>query len=492
MTKYSKKLAKGTFTIFVFTILSGVVGYLIKIILARSTSPTEVGLFFSVLSFISFFIFLRDFGLSDSLIFFIPKFKSKKKYQYIKSSIIFTSIVQFGISLLFLLIIFVISDWLAIQYFGDIRSAKLLKILALFFGISGFNEVLYRIFHGFQKFILNQLIEFSFSFFVLLSFFIISFFGIDVIKLGLSYVSSALITLVIFFFVFYFTVYKIFFTSSIKFYSSQIKEMIKYAFPMMLSSIGNQMFGQQSILFLTFFVGLKTVGFYVIALSIAKVTVYFSKSLIHVFSPMITEMWVEKKNKLLNSYINELLISSLVVTLPILLGIFVYSEEIMLILFGQEYIVASKILIILALYFIIFNTSSLLRRILLCTEHPKEANKIIYVILVTNLILNFVLIPLFGLNGAAWSDLLSALVGISYAIIKINKLKLVKFKYWSIAKIIFLNFLCLLIIFSLKKYIKTDIYFELIVIVLILVPTYLFLLLKFKLISLKRIKKLVL
>ncbi|MBT3721503.1 oligosaccharide flippase family protein, partial [archaeon] len=89
-----KKFVKGTINIMFFMIISALFGYLMKFVFSRMIKVEEIGLFYSVLGFITFFFFIRDLGLADSLVYFIPRFLIKNERSKIKSSILFTFKIQ--------------------------------------------------------------------------------------------------------------------------------------------------------------------------------------------------------------------------------------------------------------------------------------------------------------------------------------------------------------------------------------------------------------
>ena len=49
MTNYVEKIAKGSITIFLLSIIASIVGYLLRLFLARNLSVSDFGLFFSVI-----------------------------------------------------------------------------------------------------------------------------------------------------------------------------------------------------------------------------------------------------------------------------------------------------------------------------------------------------------------------------------------------------------------------------------------------------------
>jgi len=84
MKSYSNKLVKSSRNVLLFLFLSAIIGYLFKFIIARKISVEDIGLFYSVLGFITFFVFLRDFGRSDSFVYYLPRLKLENNKGTIK------------------------------------------------------------------------------------------------------------------------------------------------------------------------------------------------------------------------------------------------------------------------------------------------------------------------------------------------------------------------------------------------------------------------
>ena len=83
--RYAEKLAKGSLIIFAFSITTAIIGYLLRVYLARNLTVAEFGLFYAVMALVSFFWLVKDLGVGTTLVKFIPEFLVKKKYSEIKS-----------------------------------------------------------------------------------------------------------------------------------------------------------------------------------------------------------------------------------------------------------------------------------------------------------------------------------------------------------------------------------------------------------------------
>ena len=75
MKKITKQTINSTFFVSIFGIISIILAYSLRIILAKNLSLEDFGLFYAVFSFVSLFLFFEGFGTSTALVKFISQFK---------------------------------------------------------------------------------------------------------------------------------------------------------------------------------------------------------------------------------------------------------------------------------------------------------------------------------------------------------------------------------------------------------------------------------
>lgn len=84
------------------------------------------------------------------------------------------------------------------------------------------------------------------------------------------------------------------------------------------------------------------------------------------------------------------------------------SDEIIIVLFGVNYLPSSKVLKILAPIILVISTCSILGQVVLIAVN-KEKFQLVAMICgsIVNIILNYFMIPVYGINGAAIASLIS-------------------------------------------------------------------------------------
>src|SRR3989344_6498944 len=110
---YAEKIAKGCTGRFIFTLVSVALGYILKLILARQMSVSDLGLFFSVLAFFGFMWSLKDIGIGTYVARKIPELEARKQEEKIRPLIATTFMFQLVVGIVITSVLFILSDFLA-------------------------------------------------------------------------------------------------------------------------------------------------------------------------------------------------------------------------------------------------------------------------------------------------------------------------------------------------------------------------------------------
>lgn len=148
------------------------------------------------------------------------------------------------------------------------------------------------------------------------------------------------------------------------------------------------------------------VGLYSAATTICTLWAFIPEAIINSFRPIIYSL--KKENQPL--YVKRLkLLYCIIFWLGICfcLIISIFSKYIILLLYGNDYLLA-QIPLIIAVWYTAFAYVGVARNIWIVSENKNSfAKKFTLIGAVVNLILNFILIPLYGIKGAAVATLLS-------------------------------------------------------------------------------------
>jgi len=463
---YAKRIAKGGAIIFFMTVLASCTGYLLRLFLARNLSVSDFGLFYSVAAFISFFWLFKDLGIGQAIVKFIPEYIVKKKYNEMKSLIIFSYGIQYIIGIAIFFPLFFFSDYIAINFFHNIAASPIIKILSLEFLITA--TITKNILQGFQKINFFASIEFfrTLIIFILLFFFI----PISVSDVAISYLVASLFLQIIF---------MSYIFSQIKNYRSNIilkkfDNVFKFGFAVFVSGIAGWIIAYTDTLVITFFRSIKEVGLYQVALPTSQLLWIFVASLSWILFPVLSEMWAKNHKKHLSKGIGVLLKISFIFIIPFALIIISFPELILNIVFGGEYREAALSLQVLSVGAIFYTLMTIFSTILNAIGKPQINTKIIILVATFNLIFNIIFVPLFGIIGAAVTSLLSYIIGFLLSVNFSKKYITINIKWISLAKTFILGVVSLILIYVIKGILIMDPIAEAIISLILILGFYAF------------------
>ena len=188
--------------------------------------------------------------------------------------------------------------------------------------------------------------------------------------------------------------------------SFSTNQILSVSAPMAISAMAYFIMQSIDVIILAIYEGFDEVAYYSVAVKLATLTALALLSVNIVVAPKIAEIYENNKMKEMQKIIKNSTRIIFIISLSTLILLCVFSGPI-LELFGPKYLVANQALLIL-LFAQFFNSISGPGAIYLnMTKRQSTLNKILFSGLIINVILNFYLIPDFGINGAAMATFIS-------------------------------------------------------------------------------------
>lgn len=179
-------------------------------------------------------------------------------------------------------------------------------------------------------------------------------------------------------------------------------------------TIGYYLLGATDIMILSFWFGSDVVGGYSAAASIAALIMTFCTAFTS-FIPKIAKLYHDNQTDILEKMYLRITKIISIMTLPLLIY-FIFFNKMILGFYGEPFTKYSSVLIILSISYMLDAGTGPTGALLNMTEFENTEMKFVLSLFVINVILNLLLIPIWGPNGAALATL------ISYAAINIIKL----------------------------------------------------------------------
>lgn len=405
-----KIIAKTSVFIFITILLSKILFYFYRIVIARNFGPAVYGTFSLALIIFSFAVTISLLGFHEGILRFIPLYRGTKKINNIRYIFRFSVFILTLSSLLFGLILFFSSEFISINIFHEPNLVIFLKILAIAMPFYMIGSVFLCLIRGFEKIKAHSFISEFFQILVkLISLILLIFFGLKVNSVAISYFIGILI---VFFVAYLYCRYKLPEIFKKYFLKKEAKKQIRrkfllYSIPLFFSIILYDLFGYMDSLVIGLIKDSSSVGIYNAAFPIASLMAFVPSLFLQILFPMIIRKFSEKKFELVRELSKQVQKWILIINLPFFSLMFLFSGAFINLLFGSQYMAAEQALRILSVGFLFYSMTNILGNLILVVGKSKILLINIIILSVFNLILNILLIPKYGINGAAFSTAIS-------------------------------------------------------------------------------------
>ena len=485
---YTKLAVKGAATVFVISILAAFLGYVARFILVKNLSVEDFGLFYSVFAFLGMFGVFKSLGFDRALTKFIPEFMHEKEYGRVKSSIIFVSIVQLITNTIVIIALYMVSGYLAQNFFRSPQADIALKLMAIAFFLDSFVLVLKFAFQGFKKMAYFAGIDVAKMLLVIAIILIGTSMDYGILLPVAAYVLSPVIVIGIFGFILLKRIFPEFLKSKFAYEKNVMDRISRYSIFAMSAGVGMVILGYTDTLLLTYFSGLTSVALYNVALPTAKVLMYFPRSIAGILLPLVSELWAKNEKALIREGIESLYKYTVIVIIPLVFMILSFSDLLINLLFGKEYLLASNALKILSIGMIFAVLYAVNIDFFLGIGKPEINNLIVYSAALFNLAANIIMIPIWGIIGAAISTTISYFIMMAVGVAKIRKYIPIKFPVKTWAKTFIAGIIFVFIILLLKWILALNAWIEAVIVLSISGLAYLALLFLLKIVSINELK----
>ena len=212
---------------------------------------------------------------------------------------------------------------------------------------------------------------------------------------------------------------------------------MKYSLPLALTTFIVMLFQWADTFMIGYFKTASDVGIYNAALPTAKLLYMVPYALTALLLPVISELIAKKDLSSLKTTYQTTTKWIFVMNISIATLFILFSQNILKLLFGAEYIGGAFSLVILSIGYFVFYLALTSESILLSLEKTKLLFYVSFFGSLLNIILNLILIPRYGINGAAIATSISVvLIALLWLIRSYKFVKIMPFR-WSYFKILF-------------------------------------------------------
>jgi O-antigen/teichoic acid export membrane protein len=384
-------------------LLTGLTGLILLPLLTKTIGAHDYGLWVQVTVTVSLLQALVFFGLPNAMVRFLAAEKDKKKIREGFYSIVF--FVLF-ISLILSLGLILFPEKLADNFFdGAIDIVRITGLIILVHNLGWACFCFFRTFSEMKVFSFFIILE-NIGLIVLVFYFITA---------GYRIVGAVISLLFMKFLIFSVLFFMILLRIGIELPNfSQLKEFLRFGLPTVPGNISNWIITSADRYLIGYFMGAAFIGYYSSGYLLGDIISMFSGVLVFVLTPTLSKLYDEQKVQEVKIHLSYSIKYFLMLGIPFFFGTLLLSKPLLSILTTQEIASASFMITpLIALGAILRGMSFIIMQVFILTKKTKIIGFIWVVSAFINFFLNILLIPYFGILGAALATLISYLVAFS-------------------------------------------------------------------------------
>ncbi|MEZ8635848.1 flippase [Vibrio cyclitrophicus] len=186
------------------------------------------------------------------------------------------------------------------------------------------------------------------------------------------------------------------------------KNELKKALPLVLSSISVVVYMKSDVLIVNYLLGPESAGVYSVAVKLSEIWLFIAVAIVSSCNNILFKAYCNYKLYL--TMLSKILFILNIFALLITCSLFVTSDFIVEVLYGDEFKSAASLLVIYAITIIFVFHNNLSWNYFIASGNQVIVSYKLMLGAVVNIILNFSLIPIVGIEGAAWASVLSYLL----------------------------------------------------------------------------------
>ena len=244
---------------------------------------------------------------------------------------------------------------------------------------------------------------------------------------------------------------------------------IVYTLPTLPTLLAAWILNLSDRIFINHYIDTKSLGIYSLGYKISSIIGFLFTAIDMTYLPKYFKLAnadsQDDRSKI--QYINRLYILILIF---FVFALSFFSKEIVFLFFSIEFSESYKIILIVSYVFFLTQASTLINKNLAQSKKIKQGMYIDISAALVNILLNFLLIPIFGIYGAAWATLLSFTMSIIiYYIYSKKNTFFVKFNLKEIFTLLFFSVLFNLIFFTINLKFVTSLILKISIFLLIII-----------------------
>jgi O-antigen/teichoic acid export membrane protein len=408
----SSTIAKGSFWTLFFNIINKIIAFVYTILVARLVSPEDVGTFYLVLSVLGVLFIFTDLGLLSSLSRYVPYFYGKKEIGKLRNLLKLSYFVGGGLTLLFVFLTFIFAGDIS-RLVGQPSIEPVLQIMTAWLLFKELNDINTGVLSGRKKMRESQSLEAiqnTLKLIITLALFY---------AVGASAQTISLGFLIPFLFVIPLGCYWVWQESkkwkleegsfTLQEQVSFSKEIIYFGIVVTLINFIWVTFQYVDRIMLSMMLpdSLDAIAVYSIASGLSTLALVFPNAILAIFFPVVSELYGKGDFEGIKRTMSISMKWTVMLAVPVTAIMVVFGKELLQLLYGGFYAQGETVLLLFVIGLFIRSVFSPPGNVLASMRRLDVEFKAAGIAVITNVAFNYLLIPVWGIDGAALGSLLS-------------------------------------------------------------------------------------
>lgn len=413
------KIAKGAGIVFSGTLLGKALLFFYAIFIARVFGTEGVGIYYLGLTITTFIVSISLIGLDTAVVRFVSLYNGERDINRMKGTILSCTGIAMVISIVTAIFLYVFANTISSHFFKEPGLKNVLRLFSISIPFIALTRVFLASTRGLKLMqytvYTNDMAEIGLRFFF--TFILVYLLGFKLEGLVIANVMASILAA---FLAFYYA------TRFIPIIDKKIKPilefkgLLKFSIPLVFSRFLLTLISSVDTFMLGYFSSAASVGIYNIAIRLVNVAALTRPAFHQIFNPFVADLHNRNEIKKLGGLFKVLSKWIFTISFPLFL-LLIFFPKYFLNAFGEGFLGGSACLMVISLAYLLNSTLGLSASLLVMSGRSDLALKNNLCAVISNIILNYLLIPKFGVLGAA--------IGTGISLVILNLLRLTEVFY---------------------------------------------------------------
>lgn len=413
------KIAKGAGIVFSGTLLGRAFIFFYTIFIARVFGVEGVGIYYLGLTVTGFIVSISLIGLDTAVVRFISLYNGERDINRMKGTLLSCAGIAVAISVIAAMLLYLFAGTISSHFFNEPALRNVLRLFSISIPFIAVKRIFLQSIMGLKlmqySVYTNDMAEIGLKFFF--TFIFVYLFKFKIEGLIIANIIASILAACL---AFYYT------SKFIPILNKKIKSvldfkgLLKFSIPLVFSRFLLTLISSVDTFMLGYFSSAASVGIYNIAIRLVNVAALARSAFHQIFNPFVADFHNRNEIKKLGSLFKVSSKWIFTISFPLFL-LLIFFPKYFLGVFGEGFLGGSACLVVISLAYLLNSTLGLSASLLVMSGRSDLALKNNLCAVIINSILNYLLIPKFGVLGAA--------IGTSISLIILNLLRLTEVFY---------------------------------------------------------------